>query len=466
MIKFILIPILVFFSISIVAQIGPHHPEEQIRYVKFSESGDRYITIAGKDIALWETETGNILWVKKFTDFKIPEVNNWVLFPIVDKELNRLYINDNRKYILNFETGTGKELNGNLVAFLPNNKLLIVQDFTSIYSVINATTHEVEAELGKYISVIPADGGKKLVAKSLKKTKIYDIDAGKWVKALDNTDNVNSQAAVHPFRETHNVIGEYEIKYNYSTKKINITKGEESKLPDLIPGAKNDPKCISINKEKQCIYILEFKVDASQYPRNFYQSYLTSYAVPSGEVLWRRELNKDATQAKKEGHEVDLKKKKEQEALLANIDPGLKIFDAQFTNLSIPYTLNYDNATGFDITYNAYITKSLYPKNGTSVYGMGRICSCSGNYSYLVMMRTKDQYKDLSNFIVISFGPDGKSSGSQNIGTTQKDAAGIVKSIFTISGAGCNYSIATTKTWPNGHVEKKNTQISNCKVSY
>lgn len=450
------------------SQSGPHKTSEKIMHVVFSNSGDRFLTLTASQIAMWEAKRGKLVWIKNYTDFNIPKPQNTFLYPRANEAFNYLFIRDYSGYVLDLNNFTGTKVN-NAFKFLYGDKLLIDNwngQQERLYSIADVTG-KIEQELGMYYSVNSSEDGTLIFCRTKKSSKTFDLIQNKWVKDLKQIPSRPSTPKVEQFNQTTKIInGNSTVSYDFSTRKAFITQqGQRKDLP-ILEGAGVDEVSKFVNYEKSEVYLLEVKTTMLAYPNFIAQSYLSAYSVPSGELLWRRELSEDPEVAKKQIQEAEEKKRKEREEMLAKADPEFKKFDAQFTNLSIPYTLNYDNAQGFELTGNSYIQKALYPKTGTRVYGMGRICSCDGNYSYLVMFRTQDQYKDLSNFIIVSFDMFGKSTGSQNIGTTQKDNAGVVKSIFTITGAGCNYSVASSTTWPNGHVDKKNATISNCKVNY
>jgi hypothetical protein len=152
--------------------------------------------------------------------------------------------------------------------------------------------------------------------------------------------------------------------------------------------------------------------------------------------------------------------------MLNNAKPGFKEFDAQFTDLTLPYTMNYDNAQGFTMAYSDFVKNAvILNDNSSQLFGMGRICACNEYVSYLFMVRTKTQTTDRSNFIVITYEVDGTYVYSENIGTTQKDASEIITTNFTISGNQCGAQVKSKMTHGNGYTDDKSVGLPGCVVN-
>ena len=452
------------FLCPVFSQTGPHIDEIDNRKYSFSLDKTRILTVTYDALGFWDTETGNLVWGKKYSDLGLPQpydAFSYTLSP--DKKYLMLKSGGAQPaYIINLQTFIAKKTQLSPGQIMADNTVLIGDNYGNVTRWDIETQQQLEWKHFKNSFI--SDDRTKVIIPSGKKYKAYDI----YTKKIESYDYQ---------RESYGspgtpVPGDHFIKLAYKDSVVHVYNKEGKVITQftLKEGATmpEDARIIGVSATKPHMYVLENNHIYS--PNHIYQGYINCYEIPSGKHLWKAELNASnedikQAQAKKKAEEDAFARKKteERERKMANARPGYKVFDSKFTRLSIPYTMDYNSAQGFELTGDQFASSAFRLNSGSVLFGMGKICSCDDNTSYLVMIRNQGQSADRSNFLIATYGLDGSEINVRNIGTTQKDPSGVIRFDFTVSGGGCSFTINGKTSHPNGHVESSQVQLLNCR---
>ncbi len=439
------------------AQSGPHSATSPIKEIKFSADGKRMLTASYLEAAIWNTEDFSVirtldfkaigllisddyhfvtdpamkqLWLKGFSlrEGALVDIDQWTFFKV--------------GYDINFISSTGVG-----VSWSPAAETYLVNLQTG------ERTHLKEVD-GNYFPHLSADGKTMRCPGKGKKDKVYDFSTGKFSSAKEEERPTSKYYVdIQPVKGT--------ISFGGITRPFAVGGGT---VPEFA-------RIVQQNSEKAEVIVLENQntYDQALNAKTF-QNYLVWYDLTSGDVKRKIALNGSIEEAKaiqaEQKRIADEKKVADdaaRQARIANAKPGFKEFDAKFTNLTVPYVMNYSAAQGFALN-DAFFSGDMPMRSGSEVFGMGRICSCSDKSSYLIMVRNRTESTDLSNFMIVSYDIDGTRLGSRTIGATQKDPAGVTRLDFTISGGYCGYQLKAAVTYPNGHTEDRSFSFGNCTV--
>jgi hypothetical protein len=450
----------------ICAQTGPHNSANQVPFVLFSDDNARFVTATYTDIAFWNSASGKIIWHKTFAQLGLGSSVDILFNFKISPNLKYIYVKGNPgNFLMNTETMEVKAV-VQTIDFISSYGTGIYTDVNKKKShTTDFNTWEECKGIGS--GSLSADGKKLLEYISDKKHKSYDLATKKA-----ETIKGDMWSAI---RKPKYAGGSFIADLNYVPAAEIILKDKEGReLKKFAPkygGFGQDQfKIIAYIPDSACIFTHEQKYFRKT-NETLYKDYIMCYSVPDGNVIRETELSssdeKGEEEAKKQELERQARQKEEYEKrkkLIENAKPGYAAFDAQFTDLSIPYTFSYDALKGFELVGWDFLNPAIIPQSTSVIYGIGRICECNDSKSYLIMIRDKTPSNEHSSFIILSYGLDGSIIGNRNIGTTQKDPSGIITLELSISGSGCGMDIKSKMVYPNGHTEDKSTRIGGCKV--
>ncbi|HWA33948.1 MAG TPA: hypothetical protein VG737_07460, partial [Cyclobacteriaceae bacterium] len=325
---------------------------------------------------------------------------------------------------------------------------------TNLVDLVKGTSTEIEEfKEGDFPEMSPDGMMMSTQVGKKRKSKTYDFSTGKVVAGhFQEMQKINTK------RSYWASVGEKTFTNWPSQKAYPMKYGSTPGVPAQL-----------VWDDADRIIVWENKND-----RNYskYENFVVVYNRNTGEVIKEIPLNRSQEEAKKiREAEEEAQRKRQAEAdaarqeKMANAKPGFKKFDASFRDLGLPFTMDYNSAQGFSLGGDAFINSDMGLRSGSEIYGMGRICSCNDNSTYLLMVRNKTSTTDLSNFIIVSFDIGGNRVGSRTIGATQKDPSGITRLDFTISNAYCGAQVKAATTYSNGNKEDKSFSFGGCRVN-
>jgi hypothetical protein len=452
MVKKILFAGFMLFATTAFSQSGPHMAASKIVKVLFSGDGKRMMTASYYDVAIWNLENFSVIRKFKYEDLGLPVSDDYDF--AADPGMTLLWLKGFSKRtgaLLDVEKWEYKTV-GYSIDFISADHTGVSYDFsvqdTYLLDLATGAQTQIKGFRG-YIDMSP--DGKYVIVYSVKgKPKKYDF-ATKTVSTY-KAESAGTQRVSY----SANILDDKMIEFNPGKVTRKMVVGSNYYL--------ERPRLVKIDNDRARAAILEFDYQSNE----VYRCHLVFYSLPSGEVLKDIELNGPSGEAEKfnaaqKAAEEERQKQAEaaRQQKLANARPGFLTFDSKFTNLSLPYTMDYNNAKGFSLAGDGFINSAMGMRAGSEIFGMGKICSCADHTSYLLMVQNKSASTDLSNFIVVSFDIDGTELGRHTIGATQKDPSGVIKLDFTIP-TGCLGTVNAKMTYPNGSVVDKSFSFSGC----
>jgi len=465
----LVIGMLCLISFQTIGQSGPHSATGNVIGYHISQDNSKLLTISYYEVVLWDLELKKPLWVKRYSDYNLPEplyIDNWKVEPTLT---GYLYIQTSSdKILINLTSLQMKKTNQLFSNFTYNGKG-VVTNYNGKNFIVDLDT-EKYYEIKDFNGGAVTDDGKKLV--SWYKNNIY--------KEYDFETNQISKVDYTKKNEVRNdrfnaTVGQtYSVSLKPIEKEIliyDLNHKHVGRFPLKTKGVK-DPSCRLVKGLNDKPYLYVFEVDNKVKPEGtVFQNYIVLYNLPSGEILNVIELNHSSQQAQvelaKKMKEAEQQRKEDEirrQQMMLQSKNGYTEFDGKFTNINLPCVLKDIQLAGFEIS-DAFILNDIKTKSGSKIYGLGRVCSCKDFNTYLVVIKNQNDQSYSSTYYMVTYKIDGDFVGSKNIATSQMDSKVNTIVDLSLSGTNCDFYMNTKVTSSHGISDIKEYHYPGCIVT-